>query len=30
MQAIEDGKLDKILDRHMRYMKETDPEIWNL
>jgi hypothetical protein len=30
MQAIEDGKLDKILDGHMRYMKETDPEIWNL
>jgi predicted transcriptional regulator len=28
MQAIEDGRLDKIIDEHTRYMKETDREIW--
>jgi len=29
-QAIADGRLDKIMDKHMRYMKETGREIWNL
>ncbi|MGA2239692.1 MAG: hypothetical protein ABSG74_10820 [Candidatus Bathyarchaeia archaeon] len=28
--AIEDGRLDKIIDEHKRYMKETHAEIWNL
>jgi hypothetical protein len=26
--AIEDGRLDKIIDEHTRYMKETDREVW--
>lgn len=29
-QAIADGRLDKIMDKHMRCMKETGREIWNL
>jgi len=28
--AIEDGRLDRIIDEHLRYMKETDGEIWAL
>jgi len=28
--ANEDGGLDKIIDEHMRYMKEIDREIWAL
>lgn len=28
--AIEDGRLDRIIDEHLRYMKETDREIWAL
>jgi hypothetical protein len=30
IRAIEDGRLDKIINEHMRYMKETDREIWAL
>jgi len=30
MRAIDDGRLDKIIDEHLRYMKETDRKIWNL
>jgi hypothetical protein len=29
-QAIADGRLDRIMDKHMRYMKVTGREIWNL
>jgi hypothetical protein len=28
--AMEDGRLDKVIDEHTRYMKETNCEIWNL
>jgi hypothetical protein len=28
--AIEDGRLDKIVDEHTRYMKETERKIWAL
>jgi len=30
IKAIDDSRLDKIIDEHTRYMKETDCEIWNL
>jgi len=30
LHTIEDGRLDKIVDEHARYMKETNREIWNL
>ena len=30
IQAIEDGRLDKITEEHTRYMKETGREIWNV
>ena len=30
MEPIEDGRLDRIIDEHTRYMKETDREIWPL
>ena len=30
IRAIEDGRLDRIIDEHTRYMKETGREIWNL
>jgi hypothetical protein len=30
VQAIDDGRLGKIIDEHTRYMKETCCEIWNL
>ena len=30
MRAIDDGRLDKIIDEHMRYMKETNRKIWSL
>jgi hypothetical protein len=30
IRAIEDGRLDRIIDEHIRYMKETDREIWAL
>jgi hypothetical protein len=30
IRAIDDGRLDKIVDEHKRYMKETKCEIWNL
>ena len=30
LQAIDDGRLDRIIDEHTRYMKETDREIWAL
>jgi hypothetical protein len=30
IRAIEDGRLDRIIDEHTRYMKETDREIWAL
>jgi len=30
IQAIEDGRLDKIIEEHTRYMKETGREIWNV
>ena len=29
-QAIEDDRLDKTIDEHTRYMKETNREIWAL
>jgi hypothetical protein len=28
VKAIDDGRLDKIIDEHIRYMKETGREIW--
>jgi len=28
--AIDDGRLDRIVQEHLRYMKETDREIWAL
>ena len=28
IQAIEDGRLNKIIDEHTRYMKEPDREVW--
>jgi hypothetical protein len=28
--AIDDGRLDKIIAEHLRYMKETERKIWNL
>jgi hypothetical protein len=28
IRAIEDGRLDRIIDEHTRYMKETSPAIW--
>jgi hypothetical protein len=28
--AIEDGRLDRIIEEHERYIKETKPEIWAL
>jgi hypothetical protein len=30
IRAIDDGRLDRIIDEHTRYMKETDREIWAL
>ena len=30
LKAIDDGRLDRIIDEHTRYMKETDREIWAL
>ena len=30
LNAIDDGRLDRIIDEHERYMKETNCEIWNL
>jgi hypothetical protein len=30
VRAIDDGRLDKIIDEHIRYMKETDREPWAL
>ena len=30
IRAIENGGLDKIIDEHVRYMKETDREFWAL
>jgi hypothetical protein len=30
MEAIEDGRLDRIIDEHARYMKENDCGIWAL
>jgi hypothetical protein len=30
IRAIDDGRLDRIIDEHTRYMKETGCEIWNL
>jgi hypothetical protein len=30
IRAIDDGRLDRIIDEHTRYMKETGREIWNL
>jgi len=30
IRAIDDGRLDRIIDEHTRYMKETNCEIWNL
>jgi hypothetical protein len=30
VQAIDDGGLDRIIDEHLRYMKETDRESWAL
>jgi len=30
IRAIDDGRLDKIITEHTRYMKETDRNIWNL
>jgi hypothetical protein len=30
MRAIDDDRLDRIIDEHTRYMKETDREIWAL
>ena len=28
VKAMEDGRFDKIIDEHERYMKETGREIW--
>ena len=28
LKAIDDGRPDRIIDEHTRYMKETDREIW--
>ena len=30
MEAIDDGRLDKTIEEHIRYMKETGREIWNV
>jgi len=30
LRSIDDGRLDKIIDEHTRYMKDTGCEIWNL
>jgi hypothetical protein len=30
IRAIDDGRLDKIISDHLRYMKETERKIWNL
>jgi hypothetical protein len=30
VRAIDDGRLDKIVHEHTRYMKETGCEIWNI
>jgi hypothetical protein len=30
LRAIDDGRLDTIITEHLRYMKETHCEIWNL
>jgi len=30
IRAIDDGRLDKIIDEHTRYMKETNRKIWNI
>ena len=30
LRSIDDGRLDKIINEHKRYMKETGCEIWNL
>jgi hypothetical protein len=30
IRAIDDGRLDRIIDEHTRYMKETNREIWNI
>ena len=30
MRAIDDGRLDKLIDEHTRYMKETGRKIWAL
>ena len=30
IRALEDGQLDKIIDEHLRYMKETKREVWNI
>ena len=30
LQAIDDGRLDRIIEEHRRYMKANDCEIWAL